>query len=54
MGCLPPKMKYFGLTPYIFYRSFNNRTWESIFGSLGDSLNEVSLNVTDGKEIWNK
>jgi hypothetical protein len=54
MGCLPPKMKYFGLTPYLFFRSYDNRTWKSTFASLGDSLNQISLNVTDGKDIWNQ
>ena len=52
IGCTPPKVKYFSFVPYIYQRFYpiNNNSFvdiETLFASLGDSINNLVINSTD-------
>jgi len=44
VGCTPPASQYFAFTPYVtmHYTAATN-TWTNIFGSMGDSVNQASV-----------
>jgi hypothetical protein len=47
-GELPPKAKYFGLTPYLFERYVGGEA-TPIFASLSDTLNHTNIQGADGE-----
>lgn len=43
VGRTPPKARYFGFTPYLFDRDDGTGARKTVFASLGDTLNPVTL-----------
>jgi len=45
LGCTPPEMRYFSITPYLFQRNDNEvpGDWRNLFGSIADSVNQMRM-----------
>jgi len=48
IGATPPPATYFGFTHYLYRRFKKNGKWKLISGSIDDSINPMTINVTAG------